>query len=148
MKRVFCFIFCTVLLLSLCSCQQSTAPLTWSEETQAKIKRDYAKFQNDNTPNGEDITADDVSINFYFGIYHGDAVALLISGMTAFPTVIVEEDIAGIHFSFGSTQPLYIYNEGTFTPLKEAYEKGIVSKEDVQEIHTRHERRSEYYVGQ
>ncbi len=133
MKKFLCFILCGVLLLGLCSCEQSIAPLTWTEETQEKIKRDYAKYRNN------DSMVDDVEIGAYFGTYQNDAVALFITSNEYYYDSIFEENVADVHFKFYNSQPIYVYNKGSFTPLREAYESGIVSKEDVKEIHNLHE---------
>lgn len=135
MKKLFCLFLCAVMLLSLCFCAQiSAAPLKWSKETQNMIKRDYARLSNEDSV--EKVSADDVIIEDYYGIYQDNAVALFITSANEcyfFP--IIEEDIANCHFTFGSTQPLYIYHKGQFTPIGEAYANGIISKEDVSEIH-------------
>lgn len=100
--------------------------------TEAKIKEDYAAHL---TKSKIPTTADQVRIDHYYGTYQGDAVALFVSATTiAYAAVMVEETIAGYDFRFGSSKKLYIYHESEFTPLKEAYETGLVSKEDVKDI--------------
>ncbi len=135
MKKFLCFILCGILLLGLCSCEQFVSPLEWTEKTQNQIKQDYAKYHN-TISGSNDNNSDDVIIKHYLGIYQKNAVALcLFSTKIGYLIQVVEEDIAGFHFTFMDTDFVEIYQEGSFMPLKEAYEKGIVSEDDVGEIH-------------
>ena len=44
--------------------------------------------------------------------------------------------VAGYVITLGSSQPIYIFNNGKLYLVEEAYEKGIIDKEDVYEIGT------------
>ena len=119
-------LFCCALML--CSCNTSS-PDTLGTDMQQKIKQDYARERSD-------ITADDVTIERYLGAYQDGAIALFVtSANEGYFQMVVEEDIAGIHFTFPDSQPLYIYYNSEFTPLKKAYESGIISKSDVEKIY-------------
>lgn len=122
-------------MLSLCSCTQvSAAPMTWSEETQDMIKRDFARYENNFLD--MNCTAEDVFIHNFYGIYQDNALALRITTSCLIGTFDGHEDeIADFLFSYNDYNPFFIYYKRTFTPLKEAYEKGIVSKEDVGKIY-------------
>lgn len=135
MKKLFCLFLCAVMLLSLCSCTQASASLmSWSEETQDMIKRDFARYENSFLD--LNCTSEDVFIDNYYGTYQDNALALRITTSCLIGTFDRHEDeIAGFLFSYNDYNPFFIYYKRTFTPLKEAYENGMVSKEDVEKIH-------------
>ena len=99
---------------------------------QQKIKQDYARIRSNPL---ETMTSDDVTIQRYLGTYQDGAVALFLTAKEAYTQLIVEEDVAGIHFTFPNSQPLYIYSDSQFFPLKEAFESNRISKSDVEKIH-------------
>ena len=117
--------------LLLCSCG-IFSPDSLDTDTQQKIKQDYARLR---TSDSETITADDVTIERYLGTYQDGAVALFITAKEVYFEAIVEEDIAGIHFTFPNSQPLFIYYNSEFTPLKQAFESDLVTKSDVEKIY-------------
>ena len=138
-------LFCCALLL--CSCNTSSpdtsdtdtqqessqdAPDVLDEDTQQKIRQDYARLR---TSDSETITADDVTIERYLGTYQDGSVALFLTAKEVYFEAIVEEDIAGIHFTFPNSQPLFIYYHSEFTPLKQAFERGLITKSDVEKIY-------------
>ena len=117
-------LFCCALLLCACSTQDISDP-----DMQQKIKQDYARERSD-------ITSDDVTIERYLGTYKDGAMALFVtSANEGYFQMVVEEDIAGFHFRFPDSQPLYIYYHSEFTPLKQAFENGIISESDVETIY-------------
>lgn len=105
-----------------------------SEEQRSEIQENYAEYLKANA-NENDVTAGDIYIENYLGTYDDNIIALALTyGDYSFYDFI-KEDIAGFLFSYPDTHPLYIYRQGTFTRLKEAYESGIISEKDVKEIH-------------
>lgn len=46
------------------------------------------------------------------------------------------EEVAGYYITFGSSQPVYAYYNGSFYTIKEAYKAGLLAKTDVYEIGT------------
>ena len=84
---------------------------------------------------GNTISVGDVYVQEYLGTYKNGAVALFISANESFLQAMVNEEIAGILFTFPTSQPLYIYYDSDFIPLKEAFDSNIVSKNDVKRIH-------------
>lgn len=136
MKRKLYSILGIFVLYVLCSCSHAHKTLNLellSQEVQDEIKQDYAKYKNDTT-NSNGVAVDDVMIEHYFGTYQEDAIALFLSANEAYLTVEVEEDISGIHFTFPSSQPIYIYHNRTFVSLKQACRDGLILKEDVKDI--------------
>ena len=101
-------------------------------ELERKIKEEYAArmAEFDQT-----VSVDDVLIERYLGTFENGAVALFISADESFLQVMVTEEIAGILFTFPTSQPLYIYYDSDFIPLKEAFENQTVIKNDVEAIY-------------
>lgn len=141
MKKLLCIFLCTVMMLSLYGCDQSTGRSALSQELQSKIKNDFAKYENESS-SSTSITADDVIIDKYFGTYQDSAaIALMIrSSHTSFLQSVLKEEIAGFQFTYNMYYSICIYQDETFVYLGEAYEKGIISKDDVEKIHELYER--------
>lgn len=147
MKRCLKWLVLLCCALMLCSCntsspdtigtdtqQESTqsSPDVLDNDTQQKIKQDYARIRSNPL---ETMTSDDVTIQRYLGTYQDGAIALFVTAKEAYTQLIVEEDIAGIHFTFPDSQLLFIYHDSQFTSLKEAFESNIISKSDVEKIY-------------
>ncbi len=80
----------------------------------------------------------DKELNNFFGVkcygkFDG-AYAVMIDGPFMYTQELRSETVAGYTFSFNSSKKLYIYNEGIFHSLVEAYERGIITKENVAAI--------------
>lgn len=103
-----------------------------------RISRDYYAAYG----KSEGIEADDAIIKDFYGIYQDNAAAVYFSEM--YFCAITKEDIAGVRFIFPDSRTIYIYRDGVFTRLKEAYDEGIVSKEDVLQIYERYGRSKDY----
>ncbi len=69
-----------------------------------------------------------------YGKFDGGAYAVMIDGPYMYSQMIETEDVAGYRFSFPNSQPMYIYKDGVFYRLAEAYARDIISKDDVAEI--------------
>ncbi len=132
MKKFYFVFFVILSALCICSCSpKKLSPL--NDEAQTKIKSDYAELYN-KSGDGK-ITADDVVIENYFGTYDNAVALRITSKHEGYFFVMVYKTIAGMDFEFNSTQPLYIYKDGNFTPIDEAYDNGIISEKDVKNIH-------------
>ena len=100
----------------------STAPL--SRRMEVRIKRDWLRF-NDRF----DLTRN-VLINRYRGNYNG-SVALMF-GVGVAPAIAWSETVAGYTFWYGNGfERTWIWNDGDFYKLCEAYEKGLLTEQDV-----------------
>lgn len=130
MKKYCIWFLVVVCTCFLCSCSMKTDSL--DSELELKIKEDYVAMMADH---GNTISVGDVYVQEYLGTYKNGAVALFISANESFLQAMVNEEIAGILFTFPTSQPLYIYYDSDFIPLKEAFDSNIVSKNDVKRIH-------------
>lgn len=72
----------------------------------------------------------------YYGEY-GETVVIFSEGMT---TALEEVEVEGVKITHGSGFTFYVYKDGEFlTDLKEAYEKGWLTKENIETIAGYHE---------
>lgn len=102
-----------------------------SEETSLKIREVYLKSYS----NGYVGTIENISIVDYFGIY-GESYAIIIGNdFLDIPSGARKVKIDDIEMCYSSYGPIIsIYNNGIIYSLKEAYEKELVSKEDLLKI--------------
>lgn len=109
-----------------------------STEQENRIKNDYLKFyfgKNPDYPDGYSIK--NVKIRHYYGTYN-ECVVMMIDGYRGFTAAIRSETIAGIVFLYSSGQGFEIWRNGDFYNLKSAYEKGLLTKSDIETINTLH----------
>lgn len=130
MKKYCIWFLVVVCTCFLCSCSMKADSL--DSELELKIKEDYVAMMADH---GNTISVGDVYVQEYLGTYKNGAVALFISANGSFLQVMVNEEIAGILFTFPTSQPLYIYYDSDFIPLKKAFENQTVIKNDVEAIY-------------
>ena len=130
MKKYCIWFLVVVCTCFLCYCSMKADSL--DSELELKIKEDYVAMMADH---GNTISVGDVYVQEYLGTYKNGAVALFISANESFLQVMVNEEIAGILFTFPTSQPLYIYYDSDFIPLKEAFENQTVIKNDVEAIY-------------
>lgn len=108
---------------------ESLEPL--SEEIELKIKTDWLKPF-------ESVNLADAWIKFYFGAYN-DSIALMISdAFTAYAYSMWSEEVAGIWFVYRDGQPVYVWNDGEFYRLSLAYDKGLLTEQDLLNIQFYH----------
>lgn len=75
----------------------------------------------------------DVSLRV-FGIF-GDAYALFVDGHLAYSDVLTSETVCGVTFRYPSTQTMYVYADGQFYSLQEAYDAQMITYEDILAIY-------------
>ena len=75
----------------------------------------------------------------HYGTYNGYAVVFIPPfPPQSFPGLLGPKTIAGYAFDFGCPFQLVVYRNGRFTDLKDAYEAGKLTKEDIAEIYEYH----------
>jgi hypothetical protein len=98
------------------------------------------------------LTADEISM-VYFGLYNGFEVVYMYVTDRFVDDAVGVMEVAGYKFSFGSCcqMHLLVYTGETFLLLSEAYEQGLLSRDDIDAIHdawkTPVERLIEAYVS-
>ncbi len=83
------------------------------------------------------VSAESVSISEYYGGYGAGQAVLMLSTEFAYTDDINEFEVAGYDFELASGgYKIELHTEeGGFVDIKDAYERGIISKEDVAAIH-------------
>ena len=102
----------------------------------SSIKKDYfQQYQKLTKCNPEDIpiTVYELSIRSYLGNYSGCEIIRINDGRDH-TDAIRPVEIAGYVIQFGSSQIMWAYKDHNFYTLKEAYDAGLITKDDVYAI--------------
>ncbi len=135
MKRIL------ILLLTACmiaaafvGCAQKPGFGSSSADTNGNGLRDDVELEILEYVSDEKVNPDDWIIRYY-GTYHG-AVALSIINKNSITTgVVTDVTIAGYVFSFGNRGRIIVWHTDETYSLKEAYDMGILTVEDIGTIH-------------
>jgi hypothetical protein len=108
-------------------------PTTLSAERAKKIKEDYLAWQTkDSQYIKENYTAEDVDIQNYYGSYSGSELLKIsfkdTNSPAGFPSEMI---IAGFSLSPGTLHYSRLYVNGVFVTIKDAYDTGKITKQDV-----------------
>lgn len=141
MKRViavFVLALCFILLCSFISgCDNTTNDeSTLSAAKEKKIKKAYVELYNEtfsDNPKRSAISFEDVEVRHY-GTYNGATFVIIYpnigEGSDNCSVGYIHIDGYYLETAYGNTL-LHIYKNGKLTEVVEAYEKGIISKDDV-----------------
>lgn len=103
----------------------------------SEIKIAYCKFTCDKNYGGDlCFTPSDMFIIRYEGKIGECHIVMMGGDEIDYAAAERVEEIAGYHLVFGSGQPVYAYHDGHFYTIREAYEAGLLRREDVCEIGT------------
>lgn len=82
-------------------------------------------------------TVKDVKFAPFLGIYGDSLVADFCNSKYSEPRndIIIEYELAGLRFYFIDDDEILVYNKGKFWNLPRAYEQGLLTKENLAEIH-------------
>ncbi|MBR3999078.1 MAG: hypothetical protein IKI93_12135, partial [Clostridia bacterium] len=80
----------------------------------------------------QNLDAEYVSIREYYDEYDGAIVAMIDS--CDYTANIWCEEVAGMDFMYGDGNRLLVLKDGTFHTLTEAYDKGVLSKESIENL--------------
>lgn len=89
-------------------------------------------------------TTGDLTVN-YFAQY-GQAHVGFNNGILIYTQAITTEEVAGVTFRYSTGQKLQMYFEGELMSLSEAYDRGILSREDLLAIHNAYTPKNDSYV--
>lgn len=138
LRRLSLFVSLILLLTGLLpACNASSSPQT--EVTDALLKAIEKDFAKNEYANGADPKIDGPwRIEYCYGIYSGCvAVMFSLPGSGVLRTV----EIAGSVIHYRSSVSIYVWNDGRFFSLENAYNQGLLSKEDVAQIADLHNKR-------
>ncbi len=100
---------------------------TPSESVEAKLKQDYCDFLNASSKYSSPITPDMLHFDLYFDRF--DKFILVMFDCYGFGYDEACRDIflGEVHIWFPNGQMLYVYTDGEFRTLSEAYDDGIIT---------------------
>ena len=131
LRRLSLFVSLILLLTGLLpACNASSSPQT--EVTDALLKAIEKDFAKNEYANGADPKIDGPwHIEYCYGIYDG-CVAVMFS----LPSCGVhwEDEIADSISLYRNSLSILVWKNGSFMSIKEAYDQGMLSKEDVAKI--------------
>lgn len=87
-------------------------------------------------PEHADATIEDVTLAPFLGIFDGAIAAVFYCGQYhgVWPDVLEETTIGDVTFSWPKGYPIEVWKDGEIYTLSEAYEKDIISADDLSEI--------------
>ena len=103
-----------------------------SAETEAEIKQDWLEFRTKIHNPGA--TADDVSVHRYYGTYGDCAAVIMTDRFSAYLAAITYEIVEDLIFSYPDSNTICIWKDGDFCTLQEAYDGGLLTKDDLKKI--------------
>lgn len=78
----------------------------------------------------DEYTADDFYVGAYYGTYSGcDFVYMIDPLEDTYEEITVT--VAGYSMQYGSSRQVIVHKDGDFQSMQEAYDKGLVTKEDI-----------------
>ncbi len=107
-------------------------PPELSEELKLEIQKAYAEYHNKNNPD-KPITQEDVFVFGYRGEYSGAHVITIHVSGYSYPALSDYITVNGEKIRYGSTPP-HVYKDGEFYGVDSAFEKGILSAEDIKSL--------------
>lgn len=119
MKPCALFVIIVLIICLLSACQKTyNCPAPMTPEKQEELGFDLDSWWTEENP---------LAKVRYYGTYNGYDI-LFSEGMTSgFMTI----SVAGSYFGYHSGFQLYVHKDGVRIPLEEAYEQGLISKEDI-----------------
>ena len=143
MKKVFIMLGVLIFSIFLVSCKKEIKfnMEELSEEMILKMKEDYIEEVSETAD-----SVDDLWIKYYYGKY-GDSYAFVIEeGGTEYADAQWGEKVAGITITYPSMGPyIYMYNNGKFYRLQEAYDKGLMNEESLTKLEEVKNRTTKFY---
>lgn len=135
--RVNCIILLMVIVTLLSSCGQTVPAHEWDDPSikqtlASEIKLAYAQCLSRRY--GDEMLPEDICISRYLGNYSGCEVAYIEFAGEQQTQAHESQYIAGYLVTFPTGQPVYVYKDGMFLELREAYINGLITKADVYEI--------------
>ena len=87
-------------------------------------------------PEHADATIEDVTLAPFLGVFDGAVAAVFYHGQYhgVWPDVLEETTIGDVTFSWPKGYPIEVWKDGEIYTLSEAYEKDIVTDDDLKDI--------------
>jgi len=114
---------------------QTQIPLT--EEQIETIKMDYVEYfkAEYGEEHVESVTVSDIIVGDYYGPYSSCYSLFISHREVGWPDAITSEFVAGYEFVYPDGQTLTVYKDSSFVNLETAYETGLISEDDIQDLY-------------
>jgi hypothetical protein len=106
-------------------------------KTEKRILQEFFKTYVKPEDTEAKATVNDIRITGYFGTYNG-VVIVRFGGYFGYADVITVESVAGINFTYPNPKPNLAWKDGILYRLQEAYDLGLLTDEDVKNIHEKY----------
>jgi len=107
-------------------------PVELSAEQENRIKEDWMVFRG-YTDYPDRYSIEEIQIDEYYGTYNG-CIAVMIYGYGPYDFLGLTVTVAGVEFYYGDGHRIGAWHDGSFYSLDSAYEKGLLTKEDLRNI--------------
>ncbi|MCL2032920.1 MAG: hypothetical protein FWG96_06625 [Methanomassiliicoccaceae archaeon] len=107
-------------------------PTPLGKDVEMKIKQDYLDFHVKHI--NPDATADDVWLLGCCGIYDGCVAVMMDYSLSRYLTATGSETVGGVTFYYGNSNRILVWEDGNFHSLQEAYDAGLLTKDDLIKI--------------
>ena len=138
MKKIFCLLTVMIFGLILSGCNSGkevgyTKKQLTGNDIVWQVKQAYVdRFLKEEYP---EASLTDVKVTRYLGIYNGSYVAILNDNFNKyFEEYVIELKYEGFDFSYSNGYPIRVWNSGEFYDIVCAFEKHLLTKEDLQTI--------------
>lgn len=129
MKRIIMLLTATLFGVTLFGCNTKN-----DKELIAQAKQAYLDTYIKN--NRKDATIDDVWLFDHIGIYSDSLVGVFLDRKNCYFSEVEHTiNIGGLNFVYSEGYDIIVYNPGTFFTLAEAYNKDIISFENLNQIY-------------
>lgn len=130
MKKIIVLFSILILSLFIVSCKEKPVDTMdeLSENTLLRIKKDYIKFTN------EDLSVEDIAVMYYYGKYNDSYAVVMHSIDAEYSEWEWAEKVGSVEITYSSGYFSMIYNNGQFYRLPEAFDKGLISENDLLQI--------------
>ena len=108
------------------------------DELENQIKEDWLKRYSCQPGYPDEYNIDCVNVYKYYGIYNSCVVLMMSDAYTVHTQAPTQEEVAGYVFYYGSSRQIVVYSERKFCGLSQAYEQGLLTKQDIRNIHVIH----------
>ena len=148
-KPLFCALLLFLLVaLMLTSCARETDYTTETDEAGfpnetllARIENDYGKYLEKTYGKSNKYPP----VVLCYGIYNG-CVPVMFSQMSL--DVMTDIEVVGIIFHYGSTNEIKVWKDGNFYSVQEAYDQGLLTREQVQTLADVHNNKEYKWIEQ
>lgn len=107
-----------------------------SAEAEKNLREDFFAVFALEYPNWTDLTADDMSIEYYYGTYDSGEVVVMYPKGFAYTDDIKYYSVAGYDFYLPSGSfEITLHKDSEFISLDEAYDSGYLTDDDMEEIY-------------